>query len=110
MTPLGNALKRIYVTSGHASLRDWCAHVGVPYETLRRWMREDEPAWLRTLRTIKRRTRMSWDEILDGRTRTARRVTTCDGAVGHCGCSACGGAIDQDDAWCRHCGRRLEGE
>lgn len=114
MTPLGNALKRIYVTSGHASLRDWCAHVGVPYETLRRWMREDEPAWLRTLRTIKRRTRMSWDEILDGKVRVARRVIVSnhatDCATGHCECSACGGAIDPWDAWCRHCGARLEDE
>lgn len=42
--------------------------------------------------------------------RTARRVTRCDGATGSCRCSGCHGAIDQDDAWCRHCGARLEGE
>ena len=40
--------------------------------------------------------------------RTARRIVHCDGSVGHCACSACGGAIDQDDAWCRHCGAKLE--
>lgn len=42
--------------------------------------------------------------------RTARRIVVSDGGVGHAECSVCGGAIDQDDAWCRHCGRRLEGE
>lgn len=42
--------------------------------------------------------------------RTARRVTRCDGATGSCRCSGCHGAIDQDDAWCRHCGPRLEDE
>ena len=40
--------------------------------------------------------------------RTARRIVVSDGGVGHCACSACDGAIDQDDAWCRHCGARLE--
>ena len=40
--------------------------------------------------------------------RTARRIVVSDGGVGHAECSACGGAIDQDDAWCRHCGTRLE--
>ena len=40
--------------------------------------------------------------------RTSKRIVVSDGGVGHCACSACGGAIDQDDAWCRHCGARLE--
>ena len=42
--------------------------------------------------------------------RTARRIVVSDGGVGHAECGDCGGAIDQDDAFCRHCGRRLEGE
>ena len=44
--------------------------------------------------------------------RTARRVIVSnadtDHATGHCECSACGGAIDPWDAWCRHCGAKLE--
>ena len=40
--------------------------------------------------------------------RTAKRIVVSDGGVGHAECSECGGAIDQDDAWCRHCGARLE--
>ena len=42
MTTLGKSLHRIYVTSGHTTVRDWCAHVGLPYETMRGWMRADE--------------------------------------------------------------------
>jgi len=44
--------------------------------------------------------------------RTARRVVTSDEgtdcATGHCECGACGGAVDLFDAYCRHCGARLE--
>lgn len=44
--------------------------------------------------------------------RTARRVIVSnadtDHATGHCECGACGGAIDFWDAWCRHCGTKLE--
>ena len=42
--------------------------------------------------------------------RTAKRIVHCDGSVGHCACSACGGAIDQDDAFCRHCGAEFKGD
>lgn len=46
--------------------------------------------------------------------RTARRVVTSDEgtdcATGHCECGACGGAVDLFDAYCRHCGARLEDE
>ncbi len=42
--------------------------------------------------------------------RTARRIVVSGGGVGHAECGACGGTIDQDDAFCRHCGARLEGE
>ena len=41
---------------------------------------------------------------------TAKRVTvTVDerGTVGRCMCSECGGKVDQDDAFCRHCGKEL---
>ena len=44
--------------------------------------------------------------------RTAKRVIVSnadtDHATGHCECSACGGAIDPWDEWCRHCGAKLE--
>ena len=46
--------------------------------------------------------------------RTAKRVVASnadtDHATGHCECGACGGAIDPWDAWCRHCGARMEDE
>lgn len=46
--------------------------------------------------------------------RTAKRVVVSnsdtDHATGHCECGACGGAIDPWDAWCRHCGARMEDE
>jgi len=46
--------------------------------------------------------------------RTARRVIAADGetdcATGHCECGRCGRAIDPWDAWCKHCGSRLEDE
>ena len=29
------------------------------------------------------------------------------GTIGHDECSACGGKVDQDDAFCRHCGKEL---
>lgn len=44
--------------------------------------------------------------------RTAKRVIRfdydTDHATGHTECSACHGAIDFFDAYCRHCGARLE--
>ena len=44
--------------------------------------------------------------------RTAKRVVASnantDHATGHCECGACGGAVDPWDAWCRHCGARME--
>lgn len=44
--------------------------------------------------------------------RTARHVIVTDPATdcatGHCECGACGGAVDYYDAYCRHCGTRLE--
>lgn len=44
--------------------------------------------------------------------RTAKRVVVSnagtDHATGHCACGACGGAIDPWDAYCRHCGAKLE--
>ena len=47
-----------------------------------------------------------------GGTRTARRVIVSDPATdcatGHCECGGCGGAVDPWDAWCRHCGARME--
>ena len=42
--------------------------------------------------------------------RTARRIVVSDGGVGHAECGACGSAIDQDDAWCRHCGAEFKGD
>ncbi len=42
-------------------------------------------------------------------TRTAERVVVSDGVTGHCACSGCRKAIDPWDAYCRHCGAKLEG-
>lgn len=115
MTTLGRALRRAFQLSGARSQAEWCEHLGVKQTTVRGWMRDDvEPHWLRTLRTIKRRMGLTWDELLDGKFRVARRVIVSnhatDCATGHCECSACGGAIDPWDKFCRHCGTRLEGE
>ena len=33
-----------------------------------------------------------------------------DCATGFCTCGNCGGAIEPTDAWCRHCGARMEDE
>ena len=49
---------------------------------------------------------------VDTAQRTAKRVVVSnhetDHATGHCACGACGGAIDFFDAYCRHCGAKLE--
>ena len=46
--------------------------------------------------------------------RTAKRVVasnaSTDHATGLAACGFCGGAIDFWDAWCRHCGARMEDE
>ena len=112
MTPFGKAMRRAYKLGVHDALADWCVHTGVSHDVVRGWINgETEPAWLRTLRTIKRRTGLSWGELLDGRERaTARRVTTYrdEGRVtGRATCSECGGAVGQHDKYCKHCGCRL---
>lgn len=111
MTPLASALTRLYKTSGHTSLRDWSLALGAPYETLRRWMRDDaEPSWLRVLRTIKRRTGVSWAELLDGHPweRRAVRVNVSNKstgyATGHSECSACGCHVSPMARFCEGCG------
>lgn len=111
MTPLAAALTRLYKTSGHTSLRDWSLALGAPYETLRRWMRDDaEPRWLRVLRTIKRRTGVTWGEILDGHPweRRAVRVNVSNKstgyATGHSECSACGCHVSPIARYCEGCG------
>lgn len=41
---------------------------------------------------------------------TAKRIRALAderGTIGHDECSACGGKVDQDDAFCRHCGKEL---
>ena len=69
-TQLARALRRLYAASGAPDLSSWCQHLGVSYAQVRGWLNaEREPAWLRTLRTIKRITGCSWDELLDGRGR-----------------------------------------
>ena len=40
--------------------------------------------------------------------RHAKRIIVANGATGHCKCSACGGLIGAWDAYCKHCGARLE--
>ena len=112
MTTFGNAIRRAYRRGAQEHLSDWCTFIGIPYDVVRGWIRADtEPTWLRTLRTIRRRTGLTWDELLDGRTRpTATRVTTYrdEGrATGRTTCSECGGAVGQHDRFCRHCGADL---
>ena len=109
MTTFGNAIRRAYRRGAQEHLSDWCTFIGIPYDVVRGWMRSDtEPTWLRTLRTIRRRTGLTWDELLDGRVRpTAMRVTRRRderGTVGTTTCSACGTTVNQHDRFCRHCG------
>lgn len=120
MTALGQSLRRLYQTSTHSALTDWCQCVGVSYSTVRNWIRaETEPAWLRTLRTIKRRTGITWGELLDGHPweRMAVRVNVSnkqsDYATGHSECSACGCHVSPIARYCEGCGARFmdkEGE
>ena len=114
MTPLGRTLRHLYATSGHTSLTEWCQCVGVSYGTIRHWMRtETEPTWLRTLRTIKRRTGLTWGELLDGHSweRRAVRVNVSNKqtgyATGHSECSACGCHVSPIARYCEGCGARF---
>lgn len=114
MTALGKSLRRLYHTSGHEALSDWCQCVGISYGTIRHWIKSDaEPTWLRTLRTIKRHTGASWSELLDGK-RAARIIEVADPrtdcATGHSECSACGWTVDCWDSYCRHCGSEFREE
>lgn len=111
MTPLGEGIRRLYVTNGHESLSDWCAHLGVPLGTVRNWLRGDvEPSWLRTLRTIRRRTGASWGEILDGHpwergaVKMSKPDRRTDCATGHHECSACGCHVSPMARYCEGCG------
>lgn len=111
MTPLASALTRLYKTSGHTSLQDWCLALGARYDTVRRWLSADmEPHWLRTLRTIKRRTGATWAELLDGHPweRRAVRVSVSNKqtgyATGHSECSACGCHVSPIARYCEGCG------
>lgn len=111
MTALGESIRRIYHTSGHTSLEDWCGHVGVSVGTIRNWIRaEVEPSWLRTLRTIKRRTGLTWGEILDGHPWERRAVKMSkpdrrtDCATGHHECSNCGAHVSPRARYCEMCG------
>ncbi len=84
MTPFGKALYHIYQMSGCVSIAEFCQHMGVSNGSVRHWMNSEEPAWLRNLRTIKRRTGLTWGEILDGHAEA-------------CGeCPECGAVIDRD--------------
>ena len=57
--------------------------------------------------------REGWRDATNACDRTARKVVSfghdTEGTTGHCECSACHDAIDYWDAFCRHCGARLEG-
>lgn len=48
------------------------------------------------------------DSPTAGRVIVADEETDC--ATGFCACGACGEPIDPWDAWCRHCGARMEDE
>ena len=114
MTAFGKSIRHMYQTSGHVSLADWCSHIGIKYGTVRHWAESDtEPTWLRTLRTIKRRTGLSWPELLDGK-RPARIIQVSnpdtDKATGHSECSVCGWTVDCWDSYCRHCGAEFREE
>ena len=41
------------------------------------------------------------------RAKRVRSLADERGTVGRCTCSECGGKVDQDDAFCRHCGKEL---
>ena len=70
MTPLARGVRAAISRTGTPSVREFCDSFGVPYGTICDWLRRDEePHWLRTLRTIHRVTGLSYDEILGGRSR-----------------------------------------
>lgn len=114
MTPLGRGIDRAFKRSPFTSVTQMCDAWGLSYCIVKPWMNGAEPMWLGTLRAIRRHTRMSYDELLDGRDRTARRVvvsnhaTEC--ATGHCECGECGGSVNPYARFCEHCGRRLVDE
>ena len=41
--------------------------------------------------------------------KTATHMIINNGTTGHCACTRCGKPIYPWDAWCRHCGAKLEG-
>lgn len=68
-TPLSRGVRQAMDVGGFAFASDACKHWGVSLSTVRAWIACEEPAWLRTLRAIKRSSGLTWDELLDGRRR-----------------------------------------
>ena len=117
MTPFGRALYRIYLGSGCVSIAEFCQHMGVSNGSVRHWINSEEPAWLRNLRTIKRRTGLTWGEILDGHAETCGECSNAAPGYIDFLCSECGFVSyhndenDDGDGWryCPSCGKRVSG-
>ena len=63
-TDMGRRLRALADRCGCPTMSDFAAHVGIPYSTISAWCRDDEPAVIRKLRSIKRRTKCSWEDLL----------------------------------------------
>lgn len=69
LTRFGRGIRNAIDESGHEHTSDAAQSWGVSAFTLRHWITQEEPSWLRTLRIIKRLTGFTWEEILDGKAR-----------------------------------------
>lgn len=109
MTRLGKGLAHAYKSTGATTLAQFCSAYGVGYS----WMsgnirKEFEPQWMRQLRSVKKASGLSWDDILGGTIRsTCREIEYGD--TGAIVCSECGAVHDPDYTqyfcWC--CGRKI---
>ena len=68
-TSLSRGIRQAMDACGFAYASDACKAWGVSVSMVRGWLACEEPTWLRTLRTIKRLSGLSWEELLDGRRR-----------------------------------------
>ena len=66
MTGLARGVRAAIARTGATSTREFCDFAGVNYGTICDWLRRDEePRWLRTLRTLRRVTGMGYGELGD---------------------------------------------
>jgi hypothetical protein len=66
-TRLARGMRQAMDACGCETAADAAGAWGVSVYLLRTWLGGEEPMWLRTLRTIRRLTGRTYDELLDGR-------------------------------------------